>query len=245
MVVVKKWFDDQITTLQNIEMKARDKVEENISDRWAIATAKEPAKEAKEIWQADRNKENKREPHVPLQKPPKKLPTTRKAAIDELSFYRDVLEPSPIENAPTPSRREDLQELQLMAESLMWASTYDFSWKSNETSKLEAFNLEPAPLPPGLWKELVKRYIDPDKGQSYKDVGPLERLGTVKAPWFDMNEFTPKEVKVVEKPFTPEVRLSHYFSNVLYPEIFKENGKIVDKLRRLGRLNGELPPSLS
>ena len=70
---------------------------------------------------------------------------------------------------------------------------------------------EPAPLPGVLWKSLVERYIDPDEGKSYKDVGPLERLGTKAASAAGSRD-----------KWSPEVRLSHYFSQVLYPQIKKE-----------------------
>ena len=231
MVVVKQTLNKWVDTLVQVEDTARSMLRVYINDLFDIAIAKDPGKEAEKKDLAAATKEAEREPRVAFRKPVAKLPKSNKAAMDELSYLRDELEPAPIENRRTASS-DDLRELQLMAEALIWASTYDFSWKRGDITRLTPFALEPAPLPKGLWKRLVTRYIDPDEGKSYKEVGPLDRLGTKKAPFIDTKEYTPKGLKA-EKPFTPEVRLSHYFSNVLYPEIFKHNNKIVETFRRV------------
>lgn len=205
------WIDMQ----KRAESAARTRLKTRISDLVDIATAENPAKEAKV-------KEDKREPRVPLRKPEEKLPTSHKEAFDELTKLSDDLEPI---IAPLPQQLsiEDLREIRLMIEMIMWTMTYDFTpHVTREISvSFGATNVwHTPPFPQSTWNRLTKRYIDPDAGHSYADVGVLNRLGTLDAPF-------------LAGSFGPELRLSHYFSQILHPKIADENFNIVQKFSHL------------
>jgi hypothetical protein len=222
VVAVTQAMHTWIDSMVRAEDIARKQNRKSIRDLFDIATAKDPAKEAKDKEDEAAKKEAEREPRVPLRQPVERLPRTRKDALQELSFFRDELTEH---EDPRIAQANDLRDLQLMAEAIIWASTYDFKVeRKSNASKLE-MPLKEAPLPKGLWNRLIERYIDPDEGKTYKEVGAIGRLGTKQQP-----DFT-NDPKLWG--FPPEVRLSHYFSRVLYPKVKNENAEIIQKFRQL------------
>jgi hypothetical protein len=232
------WIDIQIKA----EEKARDMLRNRMRDLFDIATSPDPAKEARAKEADARKKEAARESRVPFRRPVEELPKKSKDAMDQLKQLRDQAVPTAIEIATIPNPK-DLKDLQLLIESMIWVTTYDFTPKiiepsfnylSAHVSSPEAgrWKIEAAPLPDTLWKRLISRYIDPDEGKSYKDVADLDRLGTKDHP------VIPKEIQHSwewngPRKWSPEVRLSHYFSKVLYPKINDENSEIVQKFNAL------------
>ena len=126
---------------------------------------------------------------------------------------------------------KDLADLQLIIEAAVWATTYDFTPRirrrnlNSDDPKVRPYWVEskaPAPLPDSLWEKLLQRYTDPDEGKSFKDVGPLGAIGHQgRAPASSADKWS------------PALRLSHYFSQVLYPQIKKENGAIIQRFNTL------------
>jgi len=211
------WIDMQ----KRAESAARARLKTRIGDLVDIATADDPAKEAAA-------KEDEREPHVPARRPEDRFPKTHKKAFDELTRLVQDLEPT---LAPLPQQLDidDLREIRLMMEMCMWTMTYDFT---PHVTRQIGVSFGPTnawqtpPFPQTTWDKLTRRYIDPDAGRSYADVGAIDRLGTVEAPVLDK--------RVHEGVFGPELRLAHYFSQVLHPRIADENFKIVQKFSHLG-----------
>lgn len=214
------WIDIQVMA----ERKARKSIRDKIGDLWEIATSPEPANEAKAKEGAAREKEAKRETRAPFRRPVEKLPNTNQGALDELTNLRDSLEPTA--SASTEDfNAVDLRPLQLTIESMIWAMTYDFTPRFAReigVSLRGTTVISPAPLPEGTWPKLTERYIDPDEGKSYAEVGAIDRLGTKDAPFFNPGG-----------RYGPELRLSHYFSQILYPRINEENRKIVQNFGSL------------
>jgi hypothetical protein len=108
---------------------------------------------------------------------------------------------------------------------MIWAMTYDFTprfVREVSVSFRGTTAIYPAPLPEGTWPKLVERYIDPDEGKSYAEVGAIDRLGTKDAPYFNPGG-----------RYGPNLRLSHYFSQILYPRIKEEHVQIVRKFSAL------------
>jgi hypothetical protein len=220
IVAVTQAMHTWIDSVVRAEDTARRQYRKNIRDLFDIATAKDPAKEAKNKEAEAAQKEAEREPRVPLRRPVEKLPTTSKDALQELSSLREQLTPPPIVD-PRITEANDLRDLQLMIESIIWVSTYDFTPEPiSHPSKL-ALSIEPASLPQGLWKRLIERYIDPDEGKTYKEVGEINRLGTKQHAYEERYKYP------------PELRLSHYFSQELYPKVKNENAEIFQKFRTL------------
>jgi hypothetical protein len=236
VVVVKRslrtWIDAQVRA----EGVARKMIKDRIRDLFDIASSSKPAKEASDKEAEFRKKEEAREPRVPFRRPFEKLPKTREEALGELTKLRDDLAPLPAENRANTNPK-DLLDLQLTIESMIWVTTYDFTPKFDQfvrddpdgvTIKGPPTLIE-APLPEGLWNRLIGRYIDPDEGRSYKDVGYVDRLGTNAYPYI----IIPKHPSSMRNPgeggWGPKVRLSHYFSQILYPKIDHENSEIVRK----------------
>jgi len=238
LVVVKRALHEWINIQVRAEGIARRTDREEIRDLYEIATSPEPAKAAKEVAQEIADRQTSRAPRIPLgtqqgwvksiaQPDVDKLPKTNDDALKKLTGVRDRLARVTFETATIPDAR-DLRDLQLIIESAIWAATYDFTprvYRSKRTYYGEPLTFEhwqPAPLPDSLWKKLVERYIDPDEGKSYKEVGYIERLGTKAAPG-----------AASRLKWSPEMRLSHYFSRILFPQITKENGEVVRRLRAL------------
>ncbi len=256
VVMVEKYLNDWIDTHVRAENKSREMLRDRMRDLFDIATSSEPAKEARAIEAEAQKKEAALKPRNAFRQPLEELPKTSKGAMDQLTQLRDQLIPSPIEIATIPDAK-DLGDLQLLIESMIWATTYDFSLKSTVIDtvppdlmlgKPEAVDphlhtprlfstLLPAPLPPTLWKRLIERYQDPDERKSYKEVGNRLRLGTKDEPYFT-EEITKEFQKKFGLPnrggWSPEVRLSFYFSNILYHKFYKENIDILEKYSTLG-----------
>jgi hypothetical protein len=247
VVVVSSTLNDWIDAQIKAEDKAREIIRDKTRDFFDIATSPEPAKEAKAKMAEAAKKEAAREPRVPLRKPIEELPKTNKDAMDELKKLRDSLAPSPSDIATVP-KFEELYDLQLTIESMIWAATYDFTPSQSRVSPLEvprrgtrfprpgAFRMTQAPLPDKLWPRLVQRYRDPDEQKSYKDVGRSLRLGTKAFPGFsdEVTKYFIDELQTInEGGWWPEVRLSFYFGRILFPELNRENSAIVQKLKAL------------
>jgi len=224
IVAVKSSLYGWIDTQMQAEANARRQHREYTRDLFDIATAKDPTKEANDKETEAEKKEAARELSVPKRRPVKKFPKTSKGALEMLAFFRDSLTPDPLEQSLNPGIK-DLSDIQLGIESAIWASTYDFTpTRKSNPSKLEE-PLDPAPLPDALWKRLIERYVDPDEGKTYKEVGAIDRLGTRQNPVITQ--------KYLLGGFPPEVRLSHYFSQELYPKIKERNAEIVQKFSHL------------
>ncbi len=247
VVMVEKYLNDWIEIQVRAENKSREMLRDRLRDLFDIATSSEPAKEARAKEAEAQKKEAALKPRSlfrnPFSQPLEELPKTSKGAMDQLTQLRDQLIPSPIEIATIPDAK-DMGDLQLLIESMIWATTYDFSLKNILVErhplarKHHPFSwLVPAPLSPTLWKRLIERYQDPDEGKSYKEVGNRLRLGTKHVPGF-----TEEDTKELQKKFgrprgggwSPEVRLSFYFSTILYPKINSENIHILEKYSTLG-----------
>jgi hypothetical protein len=230
IVVVTQALHRWVDSLVRVERLARHELEEKIQDLFDIATSPSPGEEAKATEAIAKMRGREYE---------KPLPKTNKAALDQLTELRRGL--APVRDEATGAVKiEDLRELQLMIESMIWATTYDFTPRAEyymdvtdptrQTTLQQArYTLGPAPLPEGLWKRLIERYIDRDAGKSYKDVGSLDRLGTVKLPSYEAGNPT------TGKKWSPEVRLSHYFSQILYRQINEENSEMVQRFRHLSK----------
>jgi len=230
IVVVTQTMHEWVDSLVLAERAERHEREDQVQDLFDIATSPSPEEEAKATEAIAKMRGREYE---------KPLPKTNKAALDQLTKLRDQLVPAPVEK-PVTVKIKELRPLQLIIESMIWATTYDFTprFKPIRPSFVEGDIgtreraatiaglggrvMGPAALPDGLWKRLIERYTDPDEGKSYKDVGSLNRLGTRTHP-------------IYESPhkFSPEVRLSHYFSQILFPMLDKENSEMVDRFRQL------------
>ncbi|MEX2642340.1 MAG: hypothetical protein WD270_02725 [Acetobacterales bacterium] len=244
LVAVKRSLHDWIDAQVRAETAAARMTREETGDLFEIATSPEPRKAAEEVAKQVAKRQAARARAVPLggtqqgtiqhipQPEPDKLPKTHKHATERLTKLRDRLNDAALENDRVPEASE-LHDLQLLVEAAIWASTYDFTPRTRRENlnrddpKVRQYwveRTEPAPLPSALWKKLVERYPDPDEKKSFKDAGRLQRLGTVAEP-----------AAASRDGWSPEVRLSHYFSRVLYPQIARENGEMV---RRFGALRG-------
>jgi hypothetical protein len=208
-----------VTSMVRVEDAARARIRGNARDLFDVATADDPAKEAQAKESAATHKEAIREQLAPKRRPTVKLPRKRSVALQNLALLRDSLEPPDTTDLREPDPA-DLRSLQLMIESIIWASTYDFTPRKPD-SKLE--NPYPAPLPKALWDRLIERYVDPDANKTYKEVGPTKRLGTVAKPG-------PKQAL---GDFDPKVRLSHYLSQILLPTIKDENNTVTQRFKAL------------
>jgi hypothetical protein len=232
IVIVTESLQQWIDSMVRVEASARKRTRDSIRDLFDIATATDPAKEAKtkEIEAAQR--EAARQPRIALRRPADQLPKTYKDALDQLSSWRDELAPSASEDDKLPVA-DDLRDLQLMIEGMMWATTYDFTPIRTRGTVLQPRPSQPvvAPdLPDALWKRLIERFVDPDAGRSYSQVGTIQRLGTVASP------------SPAKSYFDPDTRLAHYFSQILYPQIMNENSEIVQRIQNLGGAPPAEPP---
>jgi hypothetical protein len=248
MSSLNDWIDVQI----RVENRSREILRERMRDLFDIATSPEPAKEAR-TKEAEARKQDRLIGE---------LPKTSKGAIDQLTELRDQNIPASIEIAIAPDVKE-LMDLQLRIESMIWATTYDFTPTMKRVPFVAydgagpddpvpgSYYLSPAPLPgpqppdpKNLWKKLIERYHDPDEKKSYKDAGNLPRLGTKEHPIYDeelTKEFQEKYKTLGKGGWSPAVRLSHYFSQVLYLQLNKENKAIVQKFKGLNSTSGLKP----
>lgn len=224
VVAVKSSLYAWIELQQRAEDTARKMARDSISDLFDIATSSEPGKDAKKKEAAARAEEARREPRVPAQRPIAQLPRSNKEALDELSRMHEELKPTPV-SVFQEIEAADLREFQLAIESMIWAMTYDFTPRISRelTVTFRGTNvLQPALLPAGTWTRLTERYRDPDEGKSFAEVGAIDRLGTKEAPYYNPGG-----------RYGPELRLSHYFSRVLYPRIDDANQDIVQRFSHL------------
>lgn len=128
-----------------------------------------------------------------------------------------------------------LKDLQLHIECCIWCLTFDFTPVAvprrvvmvgpdrTRTPHVVGGHLEPIPLKPTLWKRMVERYIDPDENQSYKDVGPIAKLGS------GMHDLMHAE-QVGTESFTPETRLSAYLGMILAPQLERQQQQSVQRI---------------
>jgi len=114
--------------------------------------------------------------------------------------------------------------LQRHFESCIWCTTFDFTPRVRVEVERKTYRgdvievdrrtrLEPIPLKESLWKQLIERYIDPDVGKTYKEVGRSVKYGTRDEPII-----FPGPGGVT---YSPEVRLSVYFSKILRPKLLE------------------------
>jgi hypothetical protein len=160
-------------------------------------------------------------------------PKDRKDAVRELGEWAKMVGDANDETLGkvTP---EDLLDLQLFMECAMWCVTYDFSLRKPHIPGVRQQTLKehdlgdwlPAPLPAALWKRLIERYRDPDaNGRSYKEVGNHGYIG----PMREVKKNAKTEYR--ESGWSPELRLSHYLSQVLRPKLDAEAKQIKQHLQ--------------
>jgi hypothetical protein len=143
--------------------------------------------------------------------------------------YKQYVEES-IEEGVLPKKlqRNDLFDVQLMIECLIWCATFDFSPQNVVVTQpiLEASvpygapifrtydlgRLAPPPFPPSFWEVLIKRYIDPD---SYLD--PSQPPKTFKEAGTKSGQ-------------SPELRLALYFGHTLINQLTSENNAAIRRL---------------
>jgi hypothetical protein len=220
IVMVTQMMNKWVDSLVQVEDTARKQHRQEVRDLFDIATAKDPRKEAKLKRQAA-EKIAKAQTHIPY-KPPAvpEFPRTSKKALEELTAIRDQLQPeSTRDRQPTV---DDLRNLQLLTEEIIWACTYDFTPLRVHPTVLQPRVVEPvtAPdLPEALWKRLTTRYIDPEEGKTYEQVGTIPRLGTTDKP---------SEAKGM---FSAKTRLAHYFSQILLPEVEEQNTRVLQRMQ--------------
>jgi hypothetical protein len=246
VVVIRRALNDWIDGKVITENKLRRLLRDHIGYLFDIATSQTPAKEAKAKEEERNKKQAALEPGVPFPSEELPLPKTNREAKDYLIGLRDKLALIPVEMSRTP-RQTDLVDLQVAIESIIWATTYDFTPVVDHFVRDDPDGVtiegpsvfSPAPLPPGIWKRLIERYQDPDEGKSFKDVGNSERLGTKKYPYLIKKIRKPTLLDPGEPGFRPEVRLSHYFSQILYPRVNDKNGEFLRKLETLSPRSSE------
>ena len=83
--------------------------------------------------------------------------------------------------------------------------------------------LIPIPLKQSLWTQLIDHFIDPDEGKTYKEVGSHVRCGTLAEPIF------PLDLNVT---WSPELRLSIFFSMILKPKLMESQMNFAEKILR-------------
>jgi hypothetical protein len=220
MVVVTQAMHKWIDSFVQVEDSARRQKRQQIRDLFDIATATDPAKEAKAKDEDAFKREAEREPRVPYRQSVPKAPTTSKAAIEQLTSLRDHLLPDAAKARTVGAK--DLRDLQLLIESIIWCSTYDFTPVPVRGNVMQPRVFAPVSAPAltdALWKRLIARYIDPDTQTTYEKVGTIPRLGTLDNP------------SPAKGMFDAETRLAHYFSQILAPAVMDGNHEI---LRRVG-----------
>jgi hypothetical protein len=128
-----------------------------------------------------------------------------------------------------------LKDLQLHIECCIWCLTFDFTPVAvprrvvmvgpdrTRMPHVVGGHLEPIPLKPTLWKRMIERYMDPDANQSYKDVGPIAKLGS------GMHDLMHAE-QVGTESFSPETRLSAYLGMILAPQLEKQQQQNVQRI---------------
>lgn len=163
---------------------------------------------------------------------------------EELKQFVGELKPND-EDLASPPPADQLDDLRRMIEACMWCMTYDFSIRSTVRvvahgdeviKKVDQYTVyEGPPLPGDTWDRLLERYTDPNEQRSFKDVGSISRLGTKKTP------ISPDLTKDLPSVWPPRLRLSFYFSKVLYPELSQGYDEIT---RKFGKLMPEAPPAV-
>jgi hypothetical protein len=225
ILVVKRALRQSMEAHRRGEAGVRKRLRRKIHDLFDVAVAEKPAAEAK-----NKQKEAQKKEGIELE-----LPKTYKKALEELTKIRDGLTRTVWENHRVP-QVQDLWEMQLTIESVLWAATYDFKpsepkivfWKDPEKKGSEALDRpmvkirEKAPLPDALWKRLIARYMEPGTGKTYQQLGPLDYLGPKTAKF----EWDNKKRKV----YGPEVRLSYHFDK-LFEALNNGNKTFLEKIR--------------
>jgi hypothetical protein len=231
---LNQWIDGRIRA----EHRSQTIIKKHIRDLADIASSSQPAKDAKAKEQQARTPMPTGSLFRPIRWEAPKLPHTNKEALTELTEVRDDLAdwatgPDSIPNI------EDLQDLQLLIEASIWASTYDFTPQAVRAGIGGGYHTGPrmesppqikgAPLPAALWKRLIERYIDPDEHKPYKDVPVIDRLGTKTEPGssWALGQFGEIERAALLRRYGPEARLSYYFSKILYPKIESETSDVI------------------
>ena len=235
LVLIRRELLKWITQHQEIEESARARHRDMIDDLFDIATADDPAKEAKS--KSERPPQTVKAALKFLAGEREEFPKTAKAALKMLADKRDELTPTPSDRAAPPDLKS-LRNLQLLIESVIWATTYDFTLGVDQpvtptpgeatstdvdmylVGDRESKFVAP-PLPSALWKRLTERYIDPIERKPFGDAGTISRIGgTVKEP------FIPPRKNV---RYPPEVRLAHYFNH----DLFRGINQIEETMLRL------------
>jgi hypothetical protein len=240
IVVVKAQMYDWVAKQTRVESVAIDNLRNRLSGLVAIVVAPDPKSEAKDRNTEEHKRAAQREPKVPYQIV-NLYPESAEDAMTELEqSVKDIKSgPSLLDRAP---EIEELNDLQLMIEASIWAASYDFSLKYIASeSKIGAPDVVVLPLADGLWEKLIDRFIDPDEGKSFKEVGELYRLGSRENPYFD--EDVTKQIlkfRTAQDPlrsadrWTPKERLSHYLSAILGDALRHETE---DSIRRIKRFS--------
>jgi hypothetical protein len=168
---------------------------------------------------------------------------------DLKALVRD-LEPDD-EDLTEPPRTENMLDIMTMIEACMWCVTYDFSiqpmyrqrlWNRSETIT-EFVGYEAPPLPDTTWEQLVKRYTDPEAGKPFKEV-VSSRLGTATFPISpDLEDARRAPAADLARPlpttWPPKLRLSFFFSRILYPVV---NSEILEFSKIFSKLHSPPPP---
>jgi len=238
IVVVKAQMYDWVAKQMRVESVAIDNLRNRLTGLVAIVVSMDAKSEAKDRNEAERKRAARREPRVPYQII-NLYPETAEKAMEELEQSVEDIKsgPSLLDHAP---EIKELNDLQLMIEASIWSASYDFSIKfAPPESKIGAPDVGVLPLRDDLWEKLIDRFIDPDFGKSFKDVGELYRLGSAQNPYFD--EDTTKQIlkfRTARDPlrsadrWTPKERLSHYLSVTLGEALRQKTEESIRRVKR-------------
>jgi hypothetical protein len=223
IVRVKQGLNAWVSWYREAEARGRAEDYQLISYLQDIASAEDPAKEAKTSPYEVRFA----------------MPKTYKDALKDLESLHRELATFEFEVAQLPllDRDQGRRNLQLMIEEAIWATTYDFRLRPVASfAPLRRVPAEP-PLPPSLWERLVERYIDPDANKSYKEAGPKARLGRNNPPKEELarEESLTRYLLTPKGGWTPRHRLAWHFSGVLYPQLqdgYNDAASMLRKLRK-------------
>jgi len=216
VVVLKNYFYDWVRSQEHVEHAAYKRLKEKLRALFDIATtnATETAKLLKTYENLLTGEER---------------PKNRNDAKTKMTEWQKK-QAEVVSARPGKIKLENLREFQLTIESMIWCTTYDFTPRRRLKIPLGKFDRpeflwDPAPLPSNVWKRLIERYIDPTARKTYKELGPTGYLGPLTEA--NPNGYGPLGSTI----WSPEIRLSYYFSKVLFPQLTSENSEAIRRLK--------------